>query len=240
MSVACVPGCVPRDSALTASSRTLWVVSATIEAKVRELVSAIVARVERDVEIAFERAVADELAQRRNGDAGLEVKTSAEVLDRADEQPSMKVCASCGETNPLDAFPRDPKMTGGRRSVCTVCRNARDRERASQRRASSTSTDDEPAPSQQSPRSTGVVMRAGARLVGRRELADADARRDLLASLRANGVEHEQRGDRTFTVLRLPTFASDERSTSPRIVPRHAQGRARGSPARSSRMSNAR
>jgi hypothetical protein len=42
------------------------------------------------------------------------------------------------------------------------------------------------------------------RLLGSDELVDADSRRALLGALRANGVEYEQRGDRTFTVLRLP------------------------------------
>ena len=195
--------------------------SATIETKVRELVSAIVHRVERDVEIAFERAVADELAKRQNGD----VPPAPVDVEHVDEDvASTKVCASCGETKPLDAFPRDPKMTGGRRSVCTVCRNARDRERASQRRASSTSTDDEPAPSQTPSRPHGVEMRAGGFIAGKRELADADARRELLDELRRNGVEHEQRGDRTFTVLKLPSFASDDHALAPKITPRRARG----------------
>jgi hypothetical protein len=51
--------------------------TATIETKVRELVAAIVARVEAEVEVAFERAVDDELTKRRNGDAA----PVAEVVD---------------------------------------------------------------------------------------------------------------------------------------------------------------
>ena len=56
--------------------------AATIETRVRELVSAIMRRVEAEVEDAFERAISDELAQRRNGHSN---QTSpAQVVDDVD------------------------------------------------------------------------------------------------------------------------------------------------------------
>jgi len=62
------------------------------------------------------------------------------------------------------------------------------------------------------------------RLLGREQIADAEARRELLAELRANGVEYVERDGRTFTVLRLPSFAVDSSSARSRIEPRRARG----------------
>ena len=58
------------------------------------------------------------------------------------------------------------------------------------------------------------------RLDSKSQIVDADARRELLAELRANGVEHELRDGREFVVLKLPSFASGVRALAPRVEPR--------------------
>ena len=67
-------------------------------------------------------------------------------------------------------------------------------------------------------------MRRGGMIDGPSVLADAKTRRDLLDELRRNGVEHELRDGREFTVLKRPSFVSDEHALAPRIAPRRARG----------------
>ncbi len=74
---------------------------------------------------------------------------------------------------------------------------------------------DEPAP---------ASLRNLMRLLGHEQVVNAEARRELLAEPRANGVEREQRDGGEFVVLRLPSLAPDDHARAPKIAPRRASG----------------
>jgi hypothetical protein len=78
-------------------------------------------------------------------------------------------------------------LADGRRSVCRTCKARRTRELAAARDA-----DEEPAPAPTPRDPNNLVASSHA------ELVDRDQRRELLAELRANGVETEQRDGREY------------------------------------------
>ena len=94
-------------------------------------------------------------------------------------------------------------MADGVRSVCRACKSRRDRERRRERRGKP--ADDDPAPASRNPLA----------LLSAADVADADARRGLLAELRANGVEYVERDGREFRLLRLPSFDPESSVVSP-------------------------
>jgi hypothetical protein len=104
------------------------------------------------------------------------------------DTPATRLCRECGD---------EPALEG--RAIGRRCKSRRDREGKSRARASKT-TDEEPAPVGNRSGSKQI----GGRLVGSRERDLAEQRRELLAELRCNGVEHEVRDGREYVVLRLP------------------------------------
>lgn len=192
---------------------------AELELLVREQVDAELARLVPEL-------VEAELHARRNGgtpalpaaDTPEEVSTApgdpsrdrdlaapdARAPEEQEPPPATKVCRVCGETKPLAKFPPG-------RNTCRACKRSRERERGQRAKAA----DKEPAPA---PRRAKGGLRALRSVADR---AAAEERRELLAELRANGVEHVESDGRTFTVLRLPGPEPRAATTRTPIV-RHA------------------
>ena len=114
-------------------------------------------------------------------------------------------CRRCGQTKAVAEFP-----TG--RATCRACKAARNRERRAAARVAG-------EPEAEEPRRPRTLDR-GYTLVPRSEVVDAEARRSLLAGLRANGVEFEERDGREFTVIRLPSVEPEVVTIEPRVEPR--------------------
>lgn len=92
--------------------------TSTIEARVADLVAAIVANVEARVETAFAEAIEVELARRGNGDVSGMLRTRAaqrqdhedkilRVEDVATQALTTKRCSRCRQTKALDQFADD-------------------------------------------------------------------------------------------------------------------------------------
>jgi hypothetical protein len=163
-------------------------------------------------------AIEAELLRRRNGDAptldrrltgpnapkraGGSNSTATRNGQEPDQQPTpesptTKVCLRRGEAKPVAEFP------DATRNTCRECKARRARER---REASRAPADHEPRPA---PRTRD----RGSTLIPHAEVADAEARRSLLAGLRANGVEVEERDGREFTVW-VPNTRSERANRS--------------------------
>ena len=159
------------------------VVAAAVQERRGELELLVRQLVDRELERVAGELVEADLAVRRNGDA-------APPPDVPADEP-VKTCIRCGETKVLPGFPQDSRKADGRRDICRDCKRQRQRELHPK------PDDEEPAPAPRRNPNDLVATAYG-------ESADRERRRELLAELRANGVETEVRGDRVFRVLHLP------------------------------------
>ena len=168
------------------------VVAAAVRARTPELELLVREQVDAELARLVPEIVERELAARRNGDGQAE-PSAATVEESAPPEPATKRCRACGEVKPLDAFPADKARPDGVRNECRECRNRR-RRRERERQAK----DEQPSEPRWRP-GTGLGPRTA-----KSELSDREARRELLAALRANGVTTELRDGREYVVLHLP------------------------------------
>ena len=61
--------------------------------------------------------------------------TDHQTVCGTDDEPTARVCITCGEAKPLNEFAKDRRRRHGRRGMCAVCRTNYDRERDYIRRA---------------------------------------------------------------------------------------------------------
>lgn len=181
------------------------VVAAAVEERRGELELLVRQLVDRELQRVAGELVEAELHTRRNGTGD-----ATPPQDVPATEPPMKTCIRCGETKALPGFPQDSRKADGRRDICRECKRQRQRELHAE-------PDEEPAPAK--PRRDPNNLVATAHV----ESSDRERRRELLAELRANGVETELRGDRVFRVLHLPAFAPDRLPAPVRVQVRSAR-----------------